>query len=794
MCAQRSRPTRRAFLKRTGQTALAISALSKSIPLCSDSTEASEPTQTQNIPPHQPVLLPGLHAYADAESVFAGDSIQLHVSASTRYQCSIWRLGQRLDDADADELLHAFRPSPKLLQPIHPGSYVHVSESLKQPLTAITLECWVRPWSLDSLQGLISQEDKEDARGFALGIGKGGYIGFFLGDGKSPDEAVIHRTTVGAVELHKWNHVLCRWDGAFKEIWINGRRAGRWPFSGKCIPGPHPIRLGAMSQKRMANHFLDGDLAHPALYHSALSDDQIQERFTGKGLSPAPPDSLLGEWRFEEERGERVADSSPAQRHGRIINHATWMIGGPSFLATAVPRYGEYDASRDSTRGHGLRFASDDLYDCRWRPVHRVDIPQSAKPGLYVARFQYDLNGLTHRYDVTFNVRRARHLPRPKILVLCSSNTWRAYNSTPFSETLAKGHSLGTQGSKNSHDDAPAFSCYRNHRAGQPSYHFGLRMPWPSAGPYVLYSSKDTGYSHLMRSERFLHQWLETSGYDFDVIMDTDLHRDPNLPQNYPVFIINGHSEYWSRESRQGLDNFLQKGGSAIVLSGNSLFWRVSFDPETTVMECRKLDERIGGRRDSAVGELFHSDDGQRGSLWRECGAPAWKSIGLECCGWGGTEAKDAGVYYAQQPDHPLFQYPEKIVLSRGQTFGHSPNGKSHRAIGHEYDVRLSTLRRMTHQTPPGVSIPDEPAGIATLAVGKRPDSSALDYFTQPTKAPDGVVSEMIYWERPDGGKVFNAGSIGSGWALAVDPTLQALMRNVLHAFGVSPARSSNRS
>jgi hypothetical protein len=44
----------------------------------------------------------------------------------------------------------------------------------------------------------------------------------------------------------------------------------------------------------------------------------------------------------------------------------------------------------------------------------------------------------------------------------------------------------------------------------------------------------------------------------------------------------------------------------------------------------------------------------------------------------------------------------------------------------------------------------------------------------------------MIYWECPDGGRVFNAGAIGSGWALHADPRWAAVVRNVLHHFGVT--------
>ena len=44
----------------------------------------------------------------------------------------------------------------------------------------------------------------------------------------------------------------------------------------------------------------------------------------------------------------------------------------------------------------------------------------------------------------------------------------------------------------------------------------------------------------------------------------------------------------------------------------------------------------------------------------------------------------------------------------------------------------------------------------------------------------------MIYWERPDGGRVFNAGAIGSGWVLHADERWAAVMRNVLAHFGVT--------
>ena len=44
-------------------------------------------------------------------------------------------------------------------------------------------------------------------------------------------------------------------------------------------------------------------------------------------------------------------------------------------------------------------------------------------------------------------------------------------------------------------------------------------------------------------------------------------------------------------------------------------------------------------------------------------------------------------------------------------------------------------------------------------------------------------VAEVIYWDRPDGGRVFNGGAIANGVALYYDPLFAGLVRNVLRNF-----------
>ncbi len=749
---------------------------------------ATEGSVYPGIPAHKPLVVAGVHGYPARHSVAAGQTLAFHLSSDQPYRVGFYRLGQTIDDPAGDDLLQDAGEFPARVQPIHPGSYVHIPKRLTGSPRALSLECWVRPWSVAALAGLITQEDKESDEGFALGIGKDGYVGFFLGNGVGPDEVEIHRTAPGTLKRGEWHHLVATWDGQTKRIWVNGVEAGSWSFAGPFRVGKHPLRLGAMGQRSETLRFLDGDLAMAVIYDQALEPATIRQRHAEQGLRPATGGGVLGCWAFAEERGERVADESGHARHGRIINHATWMIGGPA-MNPAVPRFGDYDPERDAHHGHGLRFASDDLFDCRWEQTLRWKVPVDAKPGIYVARVRYERQGKPQIYDLTFLVRRAaRRKPAP-MLVLCSTNTWRAYNGAPFGVWPESQHAvIGTGGLPNAAGDPPAYCLYRGHAAGQGTYQVGLRMPWPVAGPYVLYGGP-TRYSHLMRGERFAQNWLTREGYRFDVAADDDLHREPALLRDYLVVVLNGHSEYWSLPMLRGLGDFLRGGGNLVVLSGNSIFWRVSFDADCGVMECRKVDAPGHQLESDHRGECWHSHDGQRGGLLRDCGHPGWHYTGLETLGWNNQgNPKNFGPYLATGTDHFLFHQPEETGLKAGDPFGVAPDGTT-LANGHEFDIRLSTLAAMQEEpNPQGGSVPADPSGITSLANGVVPwkeGGAAFDYFFRPIRPKTDQGGEMIWWERPEGGRIFNAGSIGSGWALHADARFQALMRNVLHHFGI---------
>src|SRR5262249_22134633 len=185
-------------------------------------------------------------------------------------------------------------------QPIQPGSYVYVANGLaaRNNLTALTLECWVRPFvgrSYDDFNysGLITQFDLQNAAGYGLFVrfdlddfnASGGSVAFYLGNGTTSKLLEVPWNFRGSDVWPglQWYHIVATWDGTAQAqaVWINGELKGTQSFPGPFVdPGSAPLRLAAFGDANaQANNFLNGDLAMPVIYNKALSQAEIQARF-----------------------------------------------------------------------------------------------------------------------------------------------------------------------------------------------------------------------------------------------------------------------------------------------------------------------------------------------------------------------------------------------------------------------------------------------------------------------------------------------------------------------------------
>ncbi len=191
--------TRREFLAAAGSVLATTSAVGAGASEHVEAGASRREALAGSLPPHRPLLLEGIHAYTDRVSVAAGEMIRVHVSSSYSYDLEICRLGIDANSTLRDELLHSFGRSEPNVQPIHPGSYLHVENRLdpKIELASLTMEIWVRRWRTIGRQALISQLDEESTGGFGLFAGEDGSIGFYIKAGAGFREEDVHKTAPG---------------------------------------------------------------------------------------------------------------------------------------------------------------------------------------------------------------------------------------------------------------------------------------------------------------------------------------------------------------------------------------------------------------------------------------------------------------------------------------------------------------------------------------------------------------------------------------------------------------------
>ena len=378
--------------------------------------------------------------------------------------------------------------------------------------------------------------------------------------------------------------------------------------------------------------------------------------------------------------------------------------------------------------------------------------------------------------------RRPAGRPRAPIAFLCSTNTWKAYAATAFSPTW-KGikKSIGNNGFANSPATRRRSASIDPIAPDRAPIRWGFRMPWPIAGPYTRMGPEEWDYSHLCRQDRFTQVWLEAQGYDYDVLSDSDMHLDPRFSTATRSLFVVGHSEYWSFEAMEAVIQLPRLGrqcdralGQYGVLAG--LAERRRQRHRVPQRGCAgDAGPRRPSRRDVAQPSTAGAAGcrGNAGSRPGDCSAWNTSRCGSRMAKRGPVQGPDAGPFPVPPPPRPE-------AAKDGDSFGGTPGGPLPQPIGHEGDVRVSTLAKFLVETAAGraaqlpLRTPPESPSWPTGSSDRRQRWLRLGLLPAPLPAGKvpliPVAAEMIYWERPGGGRVFHAGSINAGSTLAARP------------------------
>ncbi len=370
-----------------------------------------------------------------------------------------------------------------------------------------------------------------------------------------------------------------------------------------------------------------------------------------------------------------------------------------------------------------------------WITTYTLNVPSTWRSGLYAAHLYDSLSDAW----VTFVVREASPGSSTRLVLLASTNTWTAYNCWG-------GFSFYND-CKYPHDPSAVNMV-------------SLERPNPYEGnPFHEYGHTASGELHVIR-------WLEDNDYDYSMLTDYDIHSNPSLLQSFGTVIISTHSEYWSSEMYDALENFLKAGGNLLYLSGNGIYWKVTL--VNGQLEVHKFDGAI------------HQQTGEQGGLWRDLGRPEAAVLGVRYPADGSNGFTDpawpfSGPFQIANVSHWAL---EGTGLSAGDKIGKvglnlfwyngAPfSGRGGGASGWEGDYIDSS----------------SPSNIVILA-----RSTVYDDGNNPWPGAD-----MTYYDHPGGGGVFAAGSINFGGSLVENDHLSVIVSNVLAHFGIFPRNGGLR-
>jgi hypothetical protein len=330
---------------------------------------------------------------------------------------------------------------------------------------------------------------------------------------------------------------------------------------------------------------------------------------TGVATNPAYPNSTVAENSItgtHESQWFGVGANSSVAGYCDLVSYAPGATvnmqvdtGNTAFTAT-IYRLGQYGYAFFGARQVGQVTGTPAVQPsptvdalgatvCAWSTTATWTIPSNAQPGVYLVIWKAGANSAQGLFVV--------HSPSAStaaVAVITADQTWQAYNawgattdsgSTYTGKNLYGGNNDGVIGHRSS-----AVSCNR---------------------PMAVQSSD--AITSIWDSEFALINFLEANGYDVAYYAMTDLEANTNILKGHQVIVVNGHSEYWTLNQRQAVENALLAGSNMASFSANTMLWRVRYSAADTTFRyviCYK---------DTVAGASI--DPGGYTGTWRDTGA-----------------------------------------------------------------------------------------------------------------------------------------------------------------------------
>ncbi len=674
------------------------------------------------------------------------------------------------------------------------GSFVRVADpdARLAPAGAFTLWAYIWPRTpAKGRQGLLTRWSIADDSGYALGIGEDGALEFRTGDGAGATDVLAADIPLVA---RQWYLVAASWDPSSGEATLyqepienryNNHLSKIVPLALSCHAsarlGVAPARAEAEflwaaacdrapERGAFATQLYNGKIDRAGVASGVLGRDALDgARAAGGG----PAGEAIACWDTTAGYGaagigDTVVDTGALGLDGAGVNR-------PVRGMTGFNWGGHEDCFRHAPEQFGgIEFHEDAITDCGWETTVSMEVPD-AKSGVYAAR----LRAGDAEEHVVFFLRPRR--PSAPIAMLMPTCSYLAYANERIGLDTGMAQVLSSQVTVIHEWDLAlrqrpeyGLSCYDSHRDGAGVCYSTRLRPILNMRP--KHRMAPTVVPWQFPADLSIVYWLETMGYDYDVITDEDLHQEGlACLEPYNVVINATHAEYYSEAMMDATEDYLAAGGRLMYLSGNGYYWVVSFRAgDMDVMEVRRLD--MGTRAWNAdPGEHTMVSNGERGGLWRGRGRAPQKLVGTGFT----SEGMDRSVPYRKMPDaeDPAVSWifdgvAGDIIGEEGLAVGGAAGIEFDR-----YDLALGT--------PPHTRILASSEGHSDnfpLVV----EDILCNYPGMGGTQDHRIRADMTYFTTPNDGAVWSASSIAWGQALPVggcDNSASKVTANVLNAF-----------
>lgn len=719
-----------------------------------------------------------LVGYADRLRAAPRDRVEFKVSSSLQqFHARLVRLWHGDDHPDGAGVRLRHVPSTfeqtydGELQPLDLGSYGRISAFPAESFGGSwTVHVWAWPTTPQLRDQTLLAYGDADADGWALRLREGQVVLYVAGRAVAASPVSLHARC--------WYSIAAAVDAengtARLEIETNtGLDLAVHSATSACAPGTPPeadltFAAEPASGRARARRFYNGKLEAPTVWSTALSRDEMASvRLADSSGLPTP----VAAWDFADGiSGQKVTDVSGNGRRGRLVNRPTRAMTGHRWAGT------ESAWKHAPTEYGAIHFHDDDLDDANWSTTFGWDVPDDLPSGVYAAH----LTGEGKEDFIPVFVR-----PRPGTASAAVALVIPTFSYLAYANEQMSNQNRGLDEGQYPLTDHDRFvvanrllSLYDLHSDGSGVCYSSRLRPIVNMRPTARLASLNGGNGgpHQLSADLHLVDWLNTNGYEVDILTDEDVHLEGHsVLAPYRVVLSGTHSEYWSGQMLDAARSYLMQGGRWMQLSGNNAYWVTQLDPETgATIEVRR---RGPAQRtwDAQPGEAHMSISGERGGLWRHRGRSPHTWLGA------GTAAETLaqGRPYVRQPASRTPEGAWVFDGVSGDEFGGIP------CLVNVYGAGGFEIDRFD----PALGSPPQTLLLASATdfnSAANPGSEDILFTQADSELRHLVRADMVLLPYPRGGATFTPGSIS--WCASLsyndyDNDISRVTRNVLDGF-----------